>query len=128
MLTVFLFLLSFGTFGTTARPVAMPVPATEDGPPTLQVEVVDPVWIPLPYSDVTVKAVKGGASKSAHADENGIAKFWVETGVEYTIEAKADNFNPKTLTHVLIAKPKPSAPTAHVQIKLEPKGPFANNK
>ena len=128
MLTVFLFLLSFGTLGTTAGPLAMPVPTTEAGPPTLQVEVVDPVWIPLPYCDVTVKAVKGGASKSAHADQNGIAKFWLEPGVEYTIEAKADNFKPKTLTHVLIAKPKPSAPTAHVQIKLEPKGPFTNSK
>jgi hypothetical protein len=104
------------------------VPATEDGPPTLIVEVVDPVWIPLPYSDVTVKPVKGGASKSARADENGNAKFWVDTGVEYTIEAKADNFNPKTLNHVFIAKPKASAPTAHVQVKLEPKGPFTNNK
>lgn len=128
MLTVFLFLLSLGTLGTTGQPAAMPVPGTEDGPPTLIVEVVDPVWIPLPYSEVTVKPVSGGASKSAHADENGNAKFWVETGVTYTIEAKADNFNPKTLKHVFIAKPKPSAPTAHVQIKLEPKGPFTYNK
>lgn len=128
MLSVFLFLLSFATLGTTAQPVTVPVPATEDGPPTLIVEVVDPVWIPLPDSEVKVKPVNGGESKSAHADENGNAKFWVEPGAAYTIEAKADNFNPKTLKKVFIGKPKPSAPTAHVQIKLEPKGPFTYNK
>jgi hypothetical protein len=66
------------------------MPAPEEGPPTLVVQVVDPVWIPLPDSDVTVKPANGngkGSAKSAHADENGYAKFWVDTGVEYTIEA-----------------------------------------
>jgi hypothetical protein len=29
---------------------------------------------------------------------------------------------------VFIAKAKASSPTAHVQIKLEPTGPFTNNK
>lgn len=122
MLTLILLLLSF------ANP-AQPTSANDDGPPTLIVQVVDPVWIPLPEADVTVKPSSGkGDSKSAHTDANGYAKFWVETGVAYTIEAKTVNFNKKTLRHVFIAKPKPASPTAHVQIKLQPSGPFTYNK
>jgi hypothetical protein len=122
VLTVMLFLLGLGT---TSRP--MPVP--EEGPPTLIVQVVDPVWIPLPDSEVTVKPASGkGSSKSAHADDNGYAKFWVDTGFEYTIEAETHGFNKKTLKHVFIVKPKPTSPTAHVQIQLHPIGPFNYNK
>jgi len=122
MLSVLLLFLGLGSS-------SQPVPVAEEGPPTLVVQVVDPVWIPLPDSEVTVKPAGGkGASKSAHADENGYARFWVETGVEYTIEAKTHGFNKKTLKHVFIAKPKPSLPTAHVQIKLQPSGPFTYNK
>jgi len=96
---------------------------------SLIVQVVDPVWIPLPESEVTVKPAPGkGSSKSGHADENGYAKFWVDTGVEYTIEAKTRGFNKKTMKHVFIAKAKPSSPTAHVQIRLQPSGPFNYNK
>ena len=122
MLTVLLFLLGVGTASRS-------LPVTEDGPPTLIVQVVDPVWIPLPDSEVTVRPANGkGSPKSEHADDNGYAKFWVETGIEYTIEAKTHGFNKKTLKHVFIAKPKPSSPTAHVQIKLQPTGPFNYSK
>jgi hypothetical protein len=122
MLTVLLFFLGLGT-------PSRATPVSEEGPPTLIVEVVDPVWIPLPDSEVTVKPASGkGSARSAHADDNGYAKFWVATGVEYTIEAKTRGFNKKTLRHVFIAKPKPSSPTAHVQIKLQPTGPFNYNK
>ena len=121
MLTVLLFFLCL----ETSRPTAVP----EEGPPTLIVQVVDPVWIPLPDSEVTVKPASGkGSAKSAHADENGYAKFWVDVGVEYTIEAKTHGFNKKTVKHVFIAKPKPSSPTAHVQVKLHPSGPFNYDK
>ena len=122
MLTVRLFFLGLGT-------VSRPMPVPEEGPPTLIVQVVDPVWIPLPDSEVTVRPANGkGSPKSEHADDNGYAKFWVETGIEYTIEAKTHGFNKKTLKHVFIAKPKPSSPTAHVQIKLQPTGPFIYSK
>jgi hypothetical protein len=50
-----------------ARPI--PYAEQEEGPPTLIVEVVDPVWIPLPESEVTVKPARGGSSKSAHSDD-----------------------------------------------------------
>ena len=87
------------------------------------------MWIPLPDSEVTVKPANGkGSPKSEHADADGYAKFWVETGTQYTIEAKTHGFNKKTLKHVSIAKAKPSSPTAHVQIKLQPSGPFTYNK
>src|SRR5215469_12739495 len=107
MLSVLLLFLGLGSS-------SQPVPVVEEGPPTLIVQVVDPVWIPLPDSEVTVKPASGkGSSKSAHADDNGYAKFWVDTGVvEYTIEAKTHGFSKKTLKHVFIAKPKPSTPTA----------------
>jgi hypothetical protein len=118
MLIVLLLFLGLGS-------TSPPMPTAEEGPPTLIVEVVDPAWIPLPDSEVTVKPASGkGPSKSAHADDNGYARFWVETGVAYTIEAKTQGFNKTTLKHVFIAKPKPSLPTAHVQIKLNPTGPF----
>jgi len=46
---------------------------------------------------VTVKPASGkGSSKSAHADDNGYAKFWVDTGVEYTIEAKNTRIQEKS--------------------------------
>jgi len=119
-----LLLLSLGLLTTPG-----PLPAAEEGPPTLMVQVVDPVGIPLPESEVTVRPASGkGDSKSVHADDNGYARFWVETGIKYTIEAKTHGFNKKTLKNVLVAKGKPSAPTAHVQIKLQPTGPFNYNK
>ena len=52
MLTVLLFLLGLGT-------ASRPMPAPEEGLPTLIVQVVDPVWIPLPDSEVTVKPASG---------------------------------------------------------------------
>jgi hypothetical protein len=79
--------------------------AKGQGPPALIVQVVDPVSIPLPDSEVTVKPASGkGSSKSEHADDNGYAKFWVETGMEYTIEAKTHGFNKKTLNTSLLRK------------------------
>jgi hypothetical protein len=119
-------LLLFLGLGRAEQPI--PCTEQEEGPPTLIVEVVDPVWIPLPDSEVTVKPTHEGSSKSAHADENGNAKFWLETGVAYTIEVKSQGFNKKTVKRVFIAKPKHASPTAHVQVKLEPSGPFNYNK
>jgi hypothetical protein len=119
-------LLLFLGLGTAEQPISGA--AQDEGPPTLNVEVVDPVWIPLPDSEVTVKPTHGGSSKSAHADENGNAKFWLETGVAYTIEVKSQGFNKKTVKHVFIAKAKPASPTARVQVKMEPLGPFTYNK
>jgi len=123
VLTVLLLFLGLGT-------AAQPIPCAEqdEGPPTLIVEVVDPVWIPLPDSEVTVKPAKGGSSKSTHADDNGNARFWVQTGATYTIEVKSQGFNKKTVKHIFIAKPKPASPTARVQVKMEPSGPFTYNK
>jgi len=114
MLTLLLFFLGLGHTPTSAQPVA------EDGPPTLIVQVVDPVYIPLPDSDVTVKPASGqGSSKSEHVDQNGYAKFWVAPGTQYVIEAKSSGFKKKSLK-VSIAQPKPATPTAHVQIMLKP--------
>ena len=120
MLTLFLLVFSLGHAATPAHPAA------DDGPPTLIVQVVDPVNIPLPASDVAVKPANGkGSSKSSHVDENGYAKFWLDPGTKYVIEAKSPGFNSKTLK-VSIGQPKPGKPTAHVQNKLKPnEGAFA---
>jgi len=118
MLTLFLLVLGLGRTATPA--------AADDGPPTLIVQVVDPVNIPLPASDVTVKPAGGnGSSKSSHVDGNGYAKFWLEPGVKYVIEAKSPGFNSKS-QKVSIGQPKPAKPTVQVQIKLKPnEGSFA---
>jgi len=117
MLLVLLFTLGLGM----ASP---PTPPTDQGPPTLIVQVVDPALIPLPESEVSVKPPKGkGSLKSTHADANGYAKFWVDTGVKYTIEAKADRFNKKVLKNVFVAQATPASPTTHIQMKLQPTPP-----
>jgi hypothetical protein len=117
MLTVLLFVffvLGLGHSTTQAHS------ATDEGPPTLIVQVVDPVFIPLPESKVTVMPASGESSlKSEEVDKNAYAEFWVETGKQYVIEAKSPGFKKKSLK-VSIGRPKPATPTAHVQIMLKP--------
>jgi hypothetical protein len=114
MLTILLFVLGLGHCTTPAYPT------TNEGPPTLIVQVVDPAYIPLPESEVTVKPVSGeGSSRSEHVDKNGYANFWLEPGKQYLIEAQSLNFKKKSLK-VPIRQPKPANPTAHVQIMLKP--------
>jgi hypothetical protein len=114
MLTILLIILGLGHCTTPSYR------ATEEGPPTLIVQVVDPVYIPLPESEVTVKPVSGeGSSKSEHVDQNGYAKFWLEPGKQYLIEARSLNFKKKSLK-VSIGQPRAANPTAHVQIMLKP--------
>jgi len=122
MLTLFLLLFGLSNPATPSTPAT-----TEDGPPTLIVQVVDPVNIPLPASEITIKPAKGeGSSKSEHVDQNGYAKFWVPTGQHYLIEAKSPGFNKKTVKYSL-SQPKPGKPTANLQIKLKPnEGAFGN--
>jgi hypothetical protein len=114
MLTIFLFVLGLGHCTTPAYPT------TDEGPPTLIVQVVDPVYIPLPESEVTVEPVSGErSSKPEHVDQNGFARFWLERGKQYVIEAQSPNFKKKSL-RVPIGQPKAANPTAHVQIMLKP--------
>jgi hypothetical protein len=114
MLTILLFVLGLGHCTTPVYPT------TDEGPPTLIVQVVDPVYVPLPESEVIVKPASGeGSSKSEHVDQNGYAKFWLERGKMYVIEAQSPNFKKKSLK-VPIGQPKSTTPTAHVQIQLKP--------
>jgi len=121
MLTLLLLVLGLSQPSTPAHP------STEDGPPTLIVQVLDPVNIPLPASEVTIKPAKDdGPSKSEHVDQNGYAKFWVETGKHYVVDVKSPGFNKKSVKYSL-PQPKPANPTAHLQIKLKPnEGAFGN--
>ena len=114
MLTILLVVLGLGRCTTPGYPT------TDEGPPTLIVQVVDPLYIPLPESEVMVKPASGKrSSKSEHVDQNGYAKFWLEPGEQYVIEAQSPNFKKKSLK-VPIGQPKPATPTAHVQIMLKP--------
>ena len=114
MLTVILFVL--GLVHCTIPPSS----TTDESPPTLIVEVVDPAYIPLPESEVTVKPVSGeGSPKSEHVDQDGYAKFWLERGKQYVVEAQSPNFKKKSLK-VPIGQLKPGNPTSHVQIMLKP--------
>jgi hypothetical protein len=121
MLTIFLFVLGLGHYTAPAQPT------TQDGPPALIVQVVDPAYIPLPESEVSVRQVSEEKSaKPEHVDQNGFVKFWLERGKQYLIEAKSPHFKTKSLT-VTIGQPKPANPTAHVQIMLKPnEGSFSN--
>jgi hypothetical protein len=113
MLTVLLFVFGFGHIATRAHP------DTDETPPSLIVQVVDPVYIPLPESEVTVKLVSvKGFSKPEHVDQDGYVRFWVEPGKQYVIEAKAPTFKKKSLK-VSIGQPKSAIRTAHVQIMLK---------
>ena len=113
MLTILFFILALAHSTNPAHPT------TDEGPPSLIVQVVDPAYIPLPESEVKVMPSEKGSSKSEHVDQNGYAKFWVESGKQYVIEAKSPRFITKSLK-VSIGQPKPSTPTAHVQIMLKP--------
>jgi hypothetical protein len=114
MLTIFLLVLGLGRCTTPAHPT------TDEGPPTLIVQVVDPVYIPLPESEVTVEPVSGEkSSKKEHVDQNGYARFWLERGKQYVIEARSPSFKKKSL-RVPIGQPKAANATAHVQIMLRP--------
>ncbi len=105
------------------QPVAAAPTSRPEGPPALVVQVVDPLWLPMPSIQVTVAAVGSDAErKSVRTGRQGFGEFWLPRGVEYSIEVHSPGFRRRRVDHLRIRKEPGLSPTAYVQIQLEPRG------
>ncbi len=96
--------------------------ARGEDPPTLVVQVVDPIWLPLPGIAVNVTLEGPNTErKVARTGVRGFAEFRLERGREYTVEVHHPGFKRKRAEHVRIPKAD-VAPTAYVQLHFELKG------
>jgi hypothetical protein len=94
-------------------------------PPCLIVQIVDPYWLPIPGAEVTVRPLtRKGAPKVAHTDNDGNAKFRIQGDADYALEATLRGFKTKRLKHAHLGKPTTTFPTAYIQLRLQPSGPF----
>ena len=108
---------------------ASPTPCTPTPrptePPSLIVQTVDPLWLPLPGMEVTITPRGGrGAKSAANTGKDGYAEFWLAREAEYSVEVKSPGFKRKHLRSLQITKSSEASPTAFVQFKLELSGPF----
>jgi hypothetical protein len=94
-------------------------PPPTSSPPTLVVQVVDPVWLPLPGASVSISAKGRLQNCRAYTDSEGNARFWLARNTEYVAEAELAGFKKRRVKHMFIFKGSDSFPTAYVQIKLE---------
>ena len=93
-------------------------------PPVLVVEVVDPLWLPLPGMQITVRPKQGSRElQRANTDANGTASFWVPSNAEYDIEAWAPGFKKGKQKAVRIGVVSGGTLAARVQIRLRLAGP-----
>jgi len=98
---------------------------TETKPPCLIVQLVGPVWDPLPGIPVTVKPLSPKAKSSVgYTDKDGYARFWIEGDQDYAIEAKSPGFKTKRLKHIYLFKPTATLPTAYIQLQMKLSGPM----
>jgi hypothetical protein len=116
---VFLFLL-FIQANSNPCP---PSPAQTQSP-SLIVQVVDPVWLPVPGAEVTLKPLSTGAkSNRTETDKDGYARFSVPGDADYSIEAKLYGFKRERLKRVHLLKTSGSSAPAYVQLQLRLSGP-----
>jgi hypothetical protein len=109
-------MLSLGQAG------AAPAQTRAEGPPALVVQVVDPLWLPLPgVRVVVVPALAGSEQQIGRTSTKGYAEFWLSRGAEYAIDVHSRGFAKRRVEHVRIGKSQVS-PTAYVQVQLEPRG------
>jgi hypothetical protein len=90
---------------------------TPSGPPALVVQVVDPLWLPLPGAEVHV-TTRRAAVQTQHTGAQGYAQIWVAAEADYDIEAQLVGFKTKRVKAVRLGKRSESSPTAYVQIQL----------
>ena len=98
-------------------------------PPTLLVEVVDPVWLTVPGATVTVIPRADRKKRyTATTDHDGIARFSVPRNADYDIEAAVTGFKKGRIKSVRLiggvisesneqARPTP-APRIQMRLKL----------
>ena len=87
--------------------------------PSLIVQVVDPMWLPVPGAEVKVKPLHGDAqSKSSRreTDQDGYAKFVVPGDADYSIEVKSYAFKRERMEDMHLLKTAVSP--AYVQLRL----------
>ena len=90
-------------------------------PPSLVVQLVDPVWLPIFGASVSVRPSGKGKITVAQTDEHGYAKFWLTEGEDYVIEAKQPSFKTKRLKNVhLFTYNTGHSETAYIQLQLKP--------
>jgi len=98
-------------------------PPTNDTRPSLIVQVVDPVWLPIPGATVTIKPVSGKEkSSTGQTDYDGYAKFWVTGDQDYVVEAKITGFKTKRLKGIYLYEPTKTtstSETAYIQLRLK---------
>jgi len=121
MWLIALLLLSLAQGVSNSNPCGGASPSKPTEPPFLVVKVVDPVWLPVPNAEVSVKAVNEKRQpKVAHTEENGDAEFWMQEDVNYTIEAKYPGFKTKQLKNVFLGSHSGPVETAYIEIQLQP--------
>ena len=94
-------------------------PPQTSSPPTLIIQVVDPVWMPPPGASVSISAKGHLQNCRAYTDREGNAKFWLARNTEYVAEAELTGFKKKRVKQIFIFENSDSHPTAYVQIKLK---------
>ena len=107
-------------------------PASPSPPPTLLVEIVDPVWLTVPGATVTLISRADRKKRyTATTDQDGIARFSVPKNAEYEIEAALTGFKKGRMKSVwLVAgvisesngQTRPT-PAPRVQMRLKLSGP-----
>jgi len=99
--------------------------ASQEGPPTITVQTVDPLWLPLPGVNITITPrTKGARNATAVTDARGIAKFWLQQGAEYAIEGRLEGFKAGRVKSVRTVSAPHNDFVPQVQIRLELSGHF----
>jgi hypothetical protein len=94
--------------------------------PSLIVQVVDPLWLPVPGAEVTLKPLPTGAkskSNRTETDKDGDARFSVPGDADCSIEVKLYGFKRERLKRVHLLKTSASSAPAYVQLQLRLSGP-----
>ena len=102
---------------------ASPCPAAPPAsPPTIVVQTVDQLWLPLPGAEVRLRSKgKGRETYTGTTDRNGYAGLVVPAG-EYVVDASLIGFKVKPVKAVTVGgSAGDSAP--HVQLQLKVKTP-----
>ena len=89
-------------------------------PASLMVQVVDPVWLPLPGIELRLTPRGGGTSQVVRTTNAGSVELWLPREREFKIEVRHPGFKSATIEWVRTPALSESAmyPTAHVQIRL----------
>jgi hypothetical protein len=92
--------------------------------PSLVVQAVDTLWLPLPGMEVTITASADSRAKHKGVTmSDGFAKFWLPRGAEYTVEVVSPGFEKKRVKDVLIGRIWKYTPTSYVQVQLQVASP-----